>query len=251
LAIQSGRAKRHEWETAKSSLRTRYIGPKSRPEQHMAIAWREEVLAVKKSERDCCWSKHPAAQVTAMDKYYANLEESRHRCKVSAKNRYWRLRNDPAYRAQRAIRNTTSRIKRRVKKSRKSNELLGVSVVEAQRRLERQFQPGMTWQNHGKVWEIDHIYPLAAADLCDESQVLAVANIRNLRPLWKSENRAKAAKVLSSLKKPRTDSLNINLAPASSLNKPLCGPFLLRHTRESSWAPDPEELATRGKCPQI
>jgi hypothetical protein len=201
LSIQSGKAKREKWDTGKAALRTLYIGPNSKPEQHMAVAWREEMLAIKKLERQCSWSKHPNAQLTAMDRYYKNHEQEKARSARKAKQRYWRMKGDPAYKAQRAIRNTTSRIKRQVKQPRKSNELLGASVVEAQKHLERQFLPGMTWQNHGTVWEIDHIYPISAADLSDENQMLAVSNIRNLRPLWKADNRSKAAKVLFSLNK--------------------------------------------------
>jgi hypothetical protein len=201
LAIQSGRAKKEEWDTGKAALRTLYIGPNSKPEQHMAVAWREEMLAVKQWERKCSWSKHPDAQVTAMDRYYENIEQERERSRLNAKNRYWRLRNDPAFRAKRAIRNTTSRIKRKVKTARKSNELLGVSVVDARRHIESQFMPGMTWQNHGDAWEIDHIYPIAAADLLNEDHIRIVANVGNLRPLWKNANRAKRDRVDVSLHK--------------------------------------------------
>jgi len=201
LAVQSGRAKLDQWSTAKHALRTRKVTPNSSAEQYLAEYWREEVLAVRKLERQCSWSKHPSAQLTAMDRYYQNPDKYRAYSARVAKARYWRLKNDPAYRAKRAIRNTTSRIKRQVRRPRKSNELLGVSVVEAQKHLERQFLAGMTWQNHGTAWEIDHIYPISAADLSDENQMLAVANIRNLRPLWKSDNRAKGATVLCGLNK--------------------------------------------------
>lgn len=53
----------------------------------------------------------------------------------------------------------------------------------------------MTWDNWGKVWEIDHNYPLAAADLKDRTETLAVVNWRNLQPLTIKENREKSDKV--------------------------------------------------------
>lgn len=75
---------------------------------------------------------------------------------------------------------------------------LGCSVAELKARLESQFAPGMTWENWGKglgTWQIDHIYPLAAADLTDRTQFLAVANWRNLQPLWSEDNNAKGDRV--------------------------------------------------------
>jgi hypothetical protein len=71
---------------------------------------------------------------------------------------------------------------------------LGVSMQEFRSKLESQFLPGMTWENRGVgkgKWQIDHIYPLAKADLTDRAQLLAVCNHRNLQPLWFTDNRIK------------------------------------------------------------
>jgi hypothetical protein len=41
-------------------------------------------------------------------------------------------------------------------KSARSMELIGCSVPEFLLWMEKQFLPGMTWENHGPVWHIDH-----------------------------------------------------------------------------------------------
>ena len=71
---------------------------------------------------------------------------------------------------------------------------LGCSVDDLKAHLERQFLPGMSWNNWGAgqgKWQIDHVYPLAKADLTDRLVVLAVCNWRNLRPLWSEDNNLK------------------------------------------------------------
>ncbi len=71
---------------------------------------------------------------------------------------------------------------------------LGCSVADLKAHLERQFLPGMTWDNWGVgqgKWQIDHIYPLAQADLTVRLVVLAVCNWRNLQPLWFKDNNRK------------------------------------------------------------
>ncbi len=71
---------------------------------------------------------------------------------------------------------------------------LGCSVVEFKAKMEALFQPGMTWENWGKVgWHLDHVIPLSAFDLTDPSQVAKACHYSNLRPLWAIENLRKGA----------------------------------------------------------
>lgn len=58
--------------------------------------------------------------------------------------------------------------------------------------LERQFSRGMTWENYGTRWEIDHIIPRAAFPRTREGAI-ACWTLSNLRPLWSEANRAKSA----------------------------------------------------------
>ena len=54
-------------------------------------------------------------------------------------------------------------------------------------------QPGMTFENHGEVWEFDHIIPCALFDLNDEEQLKICFHHTNLIPLFKEENRSKSS----------------------------------------------------------
>jgi hypothetical protein len=72
---------------------------------------------------------------------------------------------------------------------------LGMTVSAFKKHLGNLFHSGMTWDNWGKVWHLDHIYPLAAANLENRMEFLAVNNWRNLQPLTIQENLDKADKV--------------------------------------------------------
>jgi hypothetical protein len=75
---------------------------------------------------------------------------------------------------------------------------LGCTVADLKAHLERQFLPGMTWENfgHGRGrWSIDHVFPMARADLTNRAHVLAVCNWQNLRPVWFAENVRKSARI--------------------------------------------------------
>ena len=57
--------------------------------------------------------------------------------------------------------------------------------------LEAQFSPGMTWDNYGKHWSVDHIDPLTAFDLADADECQRACHYTNLQPLTVSDNARK------------------------------------------------------------
>lgn len=71
---------------------------------------------------------------------------------------------------------------------------LGCSIEELKQYLERKFTTEMTWENHGKVWHIDHIKPLCKFDLTDREQVKQACNYSNLQPLLVKDNLSKGGK---------------------------------------------------------
>ena len=76
-----------------------------------------------------------------------------------------------------------------------SINLLGDSISNVIKYLEKQFKPGMTWQNHAKDgWHIDHIIPCASFNLECPVQQLACFHYSNTQPLWAFDNLSKGAK---------------------------------------------------------
>lgn len=71
-------------------------------------------------------------------------------------------------------------------KSLSVTNILGCSIEEYKRYLENKFLNGMTWENHGKVWEIDHIKPCDSFNLLLEEQQKECFNFKNTQPLFKT-----------------------------------------------------------------
>lgn len=65
---------------------------------------------------------------------------------------------------------------------------LGCSADEFKSYIESKFQSGMTWENYGSYWHIDHIIPLSKIDLTDREQFLKACHYINLQPLEAKEN---------------------------------------------------------------
>ena len=73
--------------------------------------------------------------------------------------------------------------------------LLGCSISDLRKYLEKKFKPGMTWKNHGfNGWHIDHIKPLSKFNLEDPEQQKIAFHFTNLQPLWAKENLKKSDK---------------------------------------------------------
>lgn len=86
-------------------------------------------------------------------------------------------------------------LRRGYKKYSKSYKLLGCTIEELKIYLEKQFQPGMTWENYGKNgWEIDHILPCDSFDFNKIEDQQKCFNWKNLQPLWMKDNRKKKLK---------------------------------------------------------
>lgn len=70
--------------------------------------------------------------------------------------------------------------------------LVGYTLSDLIRHLERQFVAGMSWDNRA-LWHIDHIVPLASFKFmtADDPEFRAAWALTNLRPLWKADNLSK------------------------------------------------------------
>jgi hypothetical protein len=78
------------------------------------------------------------------------------------------------------------------KKQEKTSILLGETIHNIKQYLEKQFKPEMNWENHGEVWEIDHIKPCALFNLSILEQQKQCFHYTNLQPLFKTTEIAKS-----------------------------------------------------------
>ncbi len=78
-------------------------------------------------------------------------------------------------------------------KGTKTYKILGCSFDEFKFHLERQFIGGMTWENHGEVWHIDHTIPNYMGKTEDE--VIRLNYYENFSPMFCQENLEKGNKV--------------------------------------------------------
>jgi hypothetical protein len=69
-----------------------------------------------------------------------------------------------------------------------SSKYIGCSTLQLQCHLEKKFQDGMTWNNYGRMWHIDHIIPCSSFNLKRDIEKMACFYYKNLQPMWATEN---------------------------------------------------------------
>jgi hypothetical protein len=99
-------------------------------------------------------------------------------------NPQWKLKQILRGRLLDALKRHTSGGK--VNKTHSAINLLGCSIEEFRLYLEKQFLPEMTWENHGNIWEIDHIKPCSSFDLTNIEQQKLCFHYTNQQPLFKT-----------------------------------------------------------------
>ncbi len=75
-----------------------------------------------------------------------------------------------------------------------AQRLFGCSWQQMRDHLQSQFQPGMTWDNHGKgrdQWSVDHIRPICLFAWWTDRGLKAAFRFDNTQPLWNWQHRAK------------------------------------------------------------
>jgi len=75
-------------------------------------------------------------------------------------------------------------------KTDRSIEYLGCNIEEFRKHIEDQFIEGMSWDNYGVDWQIDHIIPIKYGNPSLDD-VIQRLHYTNTQPLWSSENAAK------------------------------------------------------------
>jgi hypothetical protein len=141
------------------------------------------------------WRKNNPDKVSSRNKawYSTNREKAVNYSKSYIRKR---LKNDSLFRMVRSLR---SRLllafkQQNTKKLNSTFKLTGCTKQELRQHLVSKFRDGMTLENHGPIWHIDHIRPCASFDLSDPAQAAACFHYSNLQPLFAKENRMKSDK---------------------------------------------------------
>jgi hypothetical protein len=107
-----------------------------------------------------------------------------------------RRKTDPKYRVRSAISTGVNYSLRNGKEGRGWESLVGYTLSDLTKHLEKQFTDGMTWDNYGRNgWHVDHIIPVSVFNFekptdLDFKKCWALSN---LQPMWERENIQKSA----------------------------------------------------------
>lgn len=156
---------------------------------------RTEQGILKRRKRDLEYAKTPKRRA------FLAAYQRKHRRKFSENNKprrqaYRKMRRatDPIFKLKANL-GTRIRLgfKRKcTRKQTKCIDLLGCSYEFFKSWIERQFEPGMTFENYGfDTWHVDHIIPICLFDLSEPTSQRFAFNYRNTRPAWGKPNLSK------------------------------------------------------------
>ena len=72
---------------------------------------------------------------------------------------------------------------------------IGTDLFSVREWLKDRMVDGMTWNNYGEKWVIDHIVPMRMFDIKNEEELKICWHYKNLMPLFKSDNLNKEGNV--------------------------------------------------------
>lgn len=73
--------------------------------------------------------------------------------------------------------------------------LLGIDSIGFKNHIDKYLLEGMTKENFGKTWGLDHIVPVELFDLSNEDELRLCYNYNNIMPMFNTDNRLKGASV--------------------------------------------------------
>lgn len=118
-----------------------------------------------------------------------NIELVRERSRKSERKR----RDDPQYRLSS---NVGRRVREMLRKTEGSCRHLPYTSEELCAHIERQFSDGMSWDNYGAAWHVDHIRPVSSFSFSGprDPQFIDCWSLTNLRPMLAFDNMSKGSK---------------------------------------------------------
>ena len=109
--------------------------------------------------------------------------DNKHKVNEYNRNKY---QNDIIFKIKLTLRNYLNQKIKSHKKDDSSLILLGCPVNEFKEYFQSLFLPEMTWENHGEIWEIDHILPCSSFNLMNPNEQRLCFHFSNLQPLFKT-----------------------------------------------------------------
>jgi len=109
----------------------------------------------------------------------------------------FRRENNPKYKISMNISRAINHSLISGKNGRHWEDLVGYTINDLMIHLEKQFKPGMSWDNYGlKGWSIDHIKPISSFNFksYEDKEFKECWSLNNLQPLWHIENIKKGNK---------------------------------------------------------
>lgn len=156
----------HRWKGYENDLRLKTWGG----------YWQKERLEFNRATRAASWDQHELSM-------------------------RWEWRNkyhsgSPELKIKKRLRKAISQAIRQQSVKKKTSLAIGCDVTFLRKYLESRFKKGMTWENYGSEWHIDHIKPLDSFELRKKSEQAKANHYTNLQPLWALDNISKGNKTM-------------------------------------------------------
>jgi hypothetical protein len=121
--------------------------------------------------------------------WHKNPENRAKRKKAWVKNTLVYRENNPQAKAAYIIRRKNRHIIKNIDtvKDKTVINMLGCGREQFKAHIEKHFEPGMSWNNHG-AWHQEHNKPLSKFDLLDPNQVKIANHYTNIFPMWGLNN---------------------------------------------------------------
>lgn len=159
---------------------------------------------IKKKVKEWC-QKNPEKRFKIHRRWYeANKEEKKvkDRIRVQSKrkeiNENIRIKRltDPHFKISSAIAKGIYKSLTRGKNGYHWENLVGYTIQDLMKHLEKQFKQGMSWENYGE-WHIDHKTPLRVFNFhsFNDLDFKRAWALSNLQPMWGKDNMSKGGKV--------------------------------------------------------
>jgi hypothetical protein len=172
-----------------------------RSKQQKADYGRRRYVAKRDEIRAQSRQYYRANQKTCLErhrKWVENNPEKVHAYKARARElqrqRNQRYRKNPEWVVLARCRSRLTNFLRKVDAPKRgtTQQYIGLSPAALRSYLEFLMEPGMTWENYGVVWHLDHFIPLSWADPLNDADLRTVMHFSNLQPKWASENLSKS-----------------------------------------------------------